>query len=343
MKWLLIVCCWVIASPVLSQPRKTDFFQVDQHALSTEASTTEELSKKLTAGYTTDLEKTRAIFRWITENIAYRMRPSPGKKAQDLFMADDKDTGALKPLDERVADAVLKNKQALCDGYARLFKTLCEFSGVRSEVIYGYARTETFKRIQRFRSNHTWNAVHIDSTWYLLDVTWASGYIDNRSGQFIRDLDEQYFLTTPAIFIREHYPDDLSWTLMQDPPLMPEFRYSPFRQRAFIKYKIEQYSPATGMIEAKIGDTLQFQLFTTDRKADENISANPFLDQSLYSSSQSALIKPLSSKGNLIQYNYTVISSSVQWIYLLYNEDLILRYRIRIKVPGAISVLAAMD
>lgn len=342
MKWLLIVCCWLTALPVLAQPRKTDLLQVDQHALSVEAGTTKELSHKLTAGYTTDLEKTRAIFRWITENIAYRMQPS-GKKTQDLFMADDNDTGVLKPLDERVADAVLKNRQGLCEGYARLFKTLCDFAGIRSEVIYGYARTETFKRIQRFRSNHTWNAVRIDSTWYLLDVTWASGYIDSRSGQYIRDLDEQYFLTTPAVFIREHYPDDLTWTLMQDPPLMPEFRYSPFRQRAFIKYKIEQYSPSTGMIEAAVGDTLRFQLLTGSRTADENISANPFLDQSLYSSAQSALIKPLSSKGNLVQYKYIVISSSVQWIYLLYNDDLVLRYRVRIKMPGAISVLAAID
>jgi transglutaminase/protease-like cytokinesis protein 3 len=316
---------------------------VDQHALSVDAATTEELSQKLTAGYTTDLEKTRAIFRWITENIAYRMGPSPGKKTQQLFMADDNDTGALKPLDQRVADAVLQNRQALCEGYARLFKTLCDFAGIHSELVYGYARTETFKRIQRFRSNHTWNAVRIDSSWYLLDVTWASGYIDDRSGRFIRDLDEQYFLSTPEVFIREHYPDDLSWTLMQDPPLMPEFRYSPFKQRAFIKYKIEQYSPATGMIEAQVGDTIRFSLLTSDRKADENISANPFLDQSLYSSFQSALIKPISYKGNLVQYRYIVISSSVQWIYLLYNDDLILRYRVRIRAPGAVSVLAAMD
>lgn len=340
MKFLLIVCCWAFALPALAQPRKMDFYRVDQHAISVEAATLAELSRQLTSGYTTDLEKTRAIFRWITEHIAYRTKASTRKNHPDII--DDKDTSALKPLDERVAETVLKNKQGVCDGYSRLFKTLCDFSGIRSEVIFGYARTETFKRIQRFRSNHSWNAVYIDSSWYLLDVTWASGYVD-RNDQFVRYLDEQYFLTTPDVFIREHYPDDLSWTLMQDPPLMPEFRYSPFRQRAFVKYQISQYSPTTGMINAKVGDTLQFHLISADRKADENISANPFLDQSLYSSSTSALIKPLSARGNLVQYRYIVISSSVQWIYLLYNDDLVLRYRVHIKRPGAISILAALE
>jgi Uncharacterized protein involved in cytokinesis, contains TGc (transglutaminase/protease-like) domain len=30
---------------------------------------------------------------------------------------------------------------------------------------------------RRFAVNHTWNSVYIDSTWYLLDVTWASGVV----------------------------------------------------------------------------------------------------------------------------------------------------------------------
>lgn len=340
MKLLLIVCCVALAMSAFAQPRKMDFYRVDQHALSVKASSLKELSQQLTGGYTTELEKTRAIFRWITENIAYRTRASTRQNNPGFI--DDKDTGALKPLDERVAESVFENRQGVCEGYARLFKTLCDFSGIRSEMVYGYARTETFKRIQRFRSNHSWNAVYVDSAWYLLDVTWASGYVD-RNDQFVRYLDEQYFLTTPEVFIREHYPDDLSWALMTDPPLMPEFRYSPFRQRAFVKYQIAQYSPATGILQAKVGDTLQFQLVSSNLKADKNISANPFLDQSLYSSSTSALIKPFSTTGNLVQYRYIAISSSVQWIYLLYNEDLVLRYRVHVKSPTAIPVLAALD
>ena len=340
MKLLLLIGYLAIMSIAQAQPRKTDFFQVDQYALSVETGPAEELALKLTADCKTDLEKTRAIFRWITENISYR---TPGKRVRNPVIAEKEDTGALKPLDERVAETVLQTRLALCDGYARTFKTLCSFAGIRSELVFGYARTEPLKRIQRFRSNHTWNAVYIDSNWHLLDVTWASGYIENGTDRFVRYFDEQYFLSKPEEFIREHYPDDLAWTLMPEPPLMPEFKHSPFRQRAFVKYKIAQFSPASGLIDAKVGDTLRFQLLSQDRKADENISADPFLDQSLYSSFKTALVKPLSSKGNLVEYNYIVISPSVQWLYLLYNDDVILRYRVNIKTAGTISVLAAMD
>lgn len=313
-----------------------DFSFVDYHALSVDASTPKELAEKLTRGYPTSVEKTRAIFRWITENITYRTR-------FNNTLIEDRDTGMLKPLSERVAESVLKHRIALCDGYSRLFKTLCDYASIPCEVINGYARTETFKRIQRFRSNHAWNAVYLDSSWYLLDVTWASGYIDNRTDQYIKQLDEQYFLTKPEEFIREHYPDDLGWTLMKDPPLMPEFQQSPFKQRAFNKYRINRYYPSVGVINAKVGDTLRFELTVDNRSKDDNISANPFLDQSAYYSSSSALVKPLSPKGNVVKYAYPVISSSVQWIYILYNEDLVLRYRVIIRPSKPIPILAALD
>jgi hypothetical protein len=326
-----------IGFPALSQPRKMDFYFVDYHALTVEASTVKELADKLTRGYPTAIEKTRAIFRWMTGKISYRTT------FKNVEAPEENDTAALKPLSERVAESVLRNRQALCDGYSRLFKTLCDYASIQCEVIYGYARTETHKQIQRFGSNHAWNAVYLDSNWYLLDVTWASGFIDSRTEQYVQHLDEQYFLTTPDNFIREHYPDDLSWTLMDDPPLMPEFRQSPFRQRAFAKYNIRRYAPSTGLINAKVGDTLHFEITSADRLRDGNISPNPFLDQSLYHSSKTALIKPVSSKGNSIKYEYRVIAPSIQWIYLLYNEDLVLRYRVNVRKGEAIPMLAAMD
>ena len=79
-------------------------------------------------------------------------------------------------LDERVARIVLKRKQTVCAGYARLFKTLCDFAGIKSEIITGYAKTNLMSSRQ-FKCNHNWNAVLIDSNWYLLDATWASGYL----------------------------------------------------------------------------------------------------------------------------------------------------------------------
>ncbi|MCG2617817.1 hypothetical protein LZZ85_26185 [Terrimonas sp. NA20] len=343
MKTLLAVCLFLITIPAIAQSVSDDFFYVDRHALTVEATSLNELSQKLTRGYLSEKEKTRAIFRWITANISYRTRFNAGNKHDDIYASNDEDTSILKPVDERVAESVFRTRLALCDGYSRLFKILCDRAGIRSEVVLGYARTETFKRIQRFRSNHSWNAVYADSAWYLLDVTWASGFIDDRTDRYVQHFDEQYFLSRPEDFIREHYPDEIQWTLMENPPVIPEFLHSPYKQRAFVKYHINRYLPSTGMINAAVGDTLRFELNSTDWEADKNVSANPFLDQSLYYSEKSALIKPQATKNNSTTYRYVVSSASTQWLYLLYNDDVVLRYRVSVRPTQKISLLAAME
>jgi len=331
MKWLSVI--FILSSlPVLSQKNKTDFSEIDRRVQFVDATTPFLLAQQLTADCTTDLHKARSIFRWITDNIAYRTKEPVSRKRKSRFAEEETDdTTLLKPLDERVAEIVLANKVAVCDGYARLFKTLCNYAGLQAEVITGYGKTEPHKIHQRFRNNHSWNAVMIDSVWQLLDVTWASGYISWQGDRFIRQLDEQYFLTPPEVFIREHYPDDLRWSLIDDPPLMAEFRHSPFKQKSFIKYNIISYQPAKGIIEANINDTIQIVLETSDVAKDRNISSDPFLDTSIYSTATSALLVPPGMIGSKTVYSYHVNSPTVEWLYILYNDDIVLRYKLVVK------------
>lgn len=332
MKWVLSICCVVGMLPAYSQQAGPGLSMTGQPVGFAADSKPALLARMLTSNCPTDLQKVRAIFRWITDNIEYRTRHSrnPGR-SNGSSLEEPEDTGMLKPLDERVAETVLENRLAICDGYARLFKTLCDYAGIESVVITGYARTEAGKRIQRFRSNHSWNAVRIDSAWQLLDVTWASGYITWQGDNFVRYYDEQYFLTAPDQFIREHYPDDLHWTLMTDPPLMQEFRYSPYKQRCFSKYKITSYRPAEGLIEVNEGDTLDFEIGTKDAAYDNQISSDPFLDTAAYRTPVSVLLVPARTGHNTTGYTYVVNSVGIQWVYILYNDDLVLRYKLHIR------------
>ena len=115
------------------------------------------------------------------EQYFYRVKPHPHKtigiSSLKNFETEVEDNTPLKPLSERVAETVLQRKVAVCDGYARLFTTLCDYAGIRSAIIVGYARAGTNKPAKRFGINHYWNAVMIDGNWYLLDATWASGYL----------------------------------------------------------------------------------------------------------------------------------------------------------------------
>lgn len=332
MKWLVVLGFLLLALRAPAQWKPSDEKLPDPEY------DPQALAQSLTGHLSSDREKVKAIFYWITDNIAYRTRPvlpPPRKKKNNKIqlIEEDNDTAALKPLDERVAERVLQDRQAVCDGYARLFKTLCTYSGLQAEVIQGYARTTASRRIQLFRPNHSWNAVKIDSVWYLLDVTWASGYILMPSNQFVRHLDNQYFLTRPEEFIREHYPEDLKWALMDDPPLMPEFRHSPFKQKSFTKYQITAYSPEKGIIEVSQGDTIYIQLHTNDPAKDKRVSSDPFLDTAMYNTGSMALLVP-EHNGNFISYTYIANSPAVQWLYILYNDDIIMRYRLKFSTLG---------
>lgn len=293
------------------------------------------LAESILKNCKTERQKVTAIFDWITGNISYTTFPKHAKKNR-VVIEEPEDDGPLKPLNERVAEMVLKRRTAFCDGYARLFTALCDLAGIRSEIICGYANGGYGRSGTKFGVNHYWNAVFLEGSWHLLDATWASGYISLRDGEFVRDYNGRYFLASPEFLIRSHYPDDPRWTLLPDNKVPDEFRSSPFRQRSFAKYGFTSFSPGKGIIEAALGDTIVLQL-EAGRNQAGLISPGMVVDSSFFSHSTSwAFVKPDEAVNNLAtapryRYTYTVSNPGVQWLYLLYNDDVVMRYKINIK------------
>lgn len=333
LKMMLTICLLLAAGRVCAQGGLPV-----QQAASSAATDPALLSRMLTAGCATEKQKVKAIFRWVAEHISY-YRPA-GKTAgrkPAAPMEEAADTAALLPLTDRMAIKVLQTRSAYCEGYARLFKSLCDHAGIRSEIVTGYARTDMDRMETRFRTNHSWNAVYIDSSWQLLDVTWASGYISRSTDEFVKRYDEYYFLTPPEDFIRHHYPDDLRWTLLADAPPLHEFRYTPFRQRSFIKYDITDYFPARGIIEARLGDTIHFEIASGYSYGELSIAPDSLWDSSaLVRQPVYAYVKPDEIvSGNRVRYSFRVDSEAVQWLHVMYNNDAVLRYRLRVKKEKA--------
>ena len=59
----------------------------------------------------------------------------------------------------------LINGKALCEGYSRAFKLLCNQVGIRCDLIYGRSDNE----------DHMWNCVNIGGYYSYTDVTWNDG------------------------------------------------------------------------------------------------------------------------------------------------------------------------
>ncbi|HEV7331423.1 MAG TPA: transglutaminase domain-containing protein [Flavisolibacter sp.] len=337
MKWCvgILFCLWSFGAS--AQRPAANFAAIDWQVQSVSSNTPDSLAIKLTAGYTTELEKVRAIFTWICQNIAYNSNIYKPLYRRPPFIQGPVDTvSEWKSADEMVAQKVLSRRLAVCDGYSRLFKVLCTYAGIQAEVVNGYVRSNYERSAERFRTNHTWNAVRIDSTWHLVDVTWAAGYM-TYNDEFVPKQNDFYFLTRPQDFVRDHFPEDLRWTLLAEPPTLAEFRKMPFKVKSYIKYGIESYSPRQGLVEAQVGDTLLFSLSLKDVKRAKNTISDPFLDTATFALSPlSVFIKPEKETGGEVFYSY-VVDASTQWVHLLFNDDVVLRYSIQRRRPDLAS------
>ncbi|MEX6686508.1 transglutaminase domain-containing protein [Danxiaibacter flavus] len=333
MKGLLAVALFFLVSVTNAQVRLANYI-VDNTAYAT--TSTDTLSQLLTADAKTEMEKVRAIFFWIVNNIDYNTNVfyqnryvRKGNKDEEEY-----DTSSVLPsLDERVSRLVLKRKVAVCDGYARLFKTLCEHAGITSEVITGYAKTNMNRVGQRFISNHKWNAVMIDSNWYLLDATWAAGYI-NGHNEFERQYDANYFLPSPKTFIWDHYPEDVKWALLPEPPSLAEYNRTPFKTSEFSHSTILSFKPEKGLVEASPGDSILFEVESTDRIKRLWISSDPYLDSSSLFQFDCWEYLERPSSGSKVSAVF-VIEPQTEWLNVVYNDRVIMRYKVNVKGVAA--------
>ena len=59
-------------------------------------------------------------------------------------------------------EGVMRNKTAVCDGYARTMRLLLLLRNIESEIVSGIAKNQP----------HAWNLVKMEDGWYHVDVTW---------------------------------------------------------------------------------------------------------------------------------------------------------------------------
>lgn len=59
-------------------------------------------------------------------------------------------------------DGVFLKGRAVCEGYSKALKLLCDRAGIPCKSVFGVANGE----------NHSWNYVQLDDQWYLVDATW---------------------------------------------------------------------------------------------------------------------------------------------------------------------------
>lgn len=136
----------------------------------------------------------------------------------------------------------LQTGRAVCQGYADLFAKMLTIAGFRNQIVTGYSRGYGYSPLapEVIRSNHAWNAVYLADGWYLIDVTWDSGYVDGTS--FHRRYSASYFLLPPKKMIYSHYPDNVGWQLLAKPVTADAFMATPRLDGDFFSFGVSNYA-----------------------------------------------------------------------------------------------------
>lgn len=192
------------------------------------------LAHQLTDDYSQEIEKVRSIFFWICDNISYDIE---GKKDREKLTV--------------VPSEVATKGMSVCSGYANLFHELCKLSGIKSEIVHGWAKN-SYRDINNIKwddPDHAWNAVMIDENWYLLDATWAAGNV--KGSRYTKDFDNIYFCPEPEIMAINHFPKEPKWFLGASVS-KEEFSSSPFCYTSYL-YLLDSKNPyQNGCLEKKL-------------------------------------------------------------------------------------------
>ncbi|XP_018410825.1 PREDICTED: kyphoscoliosis peptidase-like [Nanorana parkeri] len=151
-------------------------------------------------------------------------------------------------------DDVFRTRKGVCAGYSSLFKQMCSIAGVKCEEVIGYAKGASYKIGQKFSdTNHAWNMVYLEGRWHLLDSTWGAGSVDKKTDSFEFSYKEYYFLTHPALFIGDHYPEEKECQQLEPLVSLKHFEESACLKSWFYNAGLVSCQPETCVIETAKG------------------------------------------------------------------------------------------
>jgi len=201
-----LLFCWIFISSICFQafPQEWD---TDSLAKSIPASVTrssEDFAIYLVETFVSEEDRVRALYTWISSNISYDVN-----QFETL--------SRFESLDEFIV-YTLKNKKAVCQGYAEVFTDICNRMEIKAITVHGYNRING-----RLKTDigHAWNVANINGQWCLFDPTWGSGYLEN--GGYRKSFSSFYFMSSPDSMITSHMPFDPIWQLREFPVTHDDF------------------------------------------------------------------------------------------------------------------------
>lgn len=281
----------------------------------------EDLAHQIENDFSTDLEKSRAAFFWLTKNIRYNVKEfyNPRKRGYRFqYASEEEKIQKLQGLKNQLVAETFKNKLGVCEEYAQSFKKICDLLKIEAAVITGYVRIDSREIGKPSNSpNHAWNAVKIDGKWLILDATWAAGSIYNNN--WIRKFNDYFFDMPKDKMFKTHFPSDTIWVLRFGRITLEEFYNQPIYSSTFLDLKTTLISPKTGIINLKLSENIELQFTDLDPKS---------LILYTFSGSRMAQKPLISSKNNITSVIIKNPNTATDLVIYMNNKDA-LHFKIR--------------
>ncbi len=329
--FLLLIISGTIQAQ-LADFEKVDFHRADSIATLYKGENLKNLpilAHKLTSDLPTKLEKFRAIYTWVSNNIDndYGYYLKNKKKRRKLHHDSTALIAWNNSFQAMVFKKLLKEQKTVCTGYAYLVRELAAFADIKCEIIDGYGRTATTSTGNDALPNHSWNAVHLNNKWYLCDATWSSGEFNLDKGVFVRDYYDGYFLAPPALFVKNHYPLNTQWILQQDKPELNEFMSAPLVYKHAFQHQIIPVAPDVMEMQVVKNTDVTFLLKVPDTINTNNIKLE------LSSGSNKSIVQPTIKRNSngLLELRYKFKRLGFYEVHIKLARDYIVTYTIRVK------------
>ncbi len=240
-----------------------DFTMVDNVTRSAykRVTTITDLAEHIDYDFKTDIEKVRAVYIWLTHNIMYREKYSRMLTAPEflVYYSEEDVEKALMAKTEKKILNTFNNRQGVCEGYALLFKRICDLMHIENELVYGYTKTSgDYIGFIPKTKNHVWNAVKIKDRWMMIDATYGAGYVSQKI--WYRKFNNTFFDVQPEVLNKTHFPSEIKWRYFLKLKSLDDFCKDPVVTNAYFKHKIDVIEPKNGVIEAKNKSFIKFKI-----------------------------------------------------------------------------------
>lgn len=288
------------------------------------------LTHKLTTDLSTSVEKFRAIYTWVGTNIEndYGAYLTTRKKRKKLAANRDAYLEWNASFTPKVFAKLIADRKTACTGYAYLIREMAILAGFRCEIVNGYGRTPTLRLDENSTANHSWNTIEIDGKWYLCDATWSAGRVmlQENGPEFQNDYFDGYFLADPELFIKNHYPLEISSSLLTDPPTFKEFLDGPVVYKEAFTFPLVPLYPTQMRMDILKNDTVSFDLSVPEDFEGEEIRLV------LNTGGSDRIITPKSSfapKRYIVDHTFE--KTGLYDVHITIEDTLIATYVVRVK------------